>query len=278
MKNLFAVDLGSEAEYAGWDKFLIRRVDEELSERQDEISEDLDEHQKNAALPGWLSIAKTLCALFSVIVLSAVIRAGFTTAMRNAPLLVICGAVSGAVALVLWLIDRKKTKNVIESKDFNADVEAAKKINEESFAALGIPADAKSIDVFGYAYETKNGKEKKMNIFCDYMTMQFKLFREGDTLCLGDVSGVVGLPLYNATGIYKIKKRVSFMEWNKDERYDKGEYKQYKITCNNAGALFIKPVYALRFRDGDDEYEIIFPAYELDAVTRATGFSVKEDE
>lgn len=272
------MDLGSEAEGAGWDKFVIRRVDGELSERQDEISEGFDEHRKNATLPGWLSIAKTLCALFCVIVLSAVIRAGFTTAMRNAPGLVISGAVSGAVALVLWLIDRKKTKNVLGSKDFNADVEAAEKINEESFAALAVPADAKSIDVFGYAYENKNGKEKKMNIFCDYLTMQFRIFREGDLLCLGDVSGVIGVPVCDITGIYKINKRVSFMEWNKDERFDKGEYKQYKITCNNAGVLFIKPVYALRFLGGDDEYEIIFPAYELDAFTRATGVSVREEE
>ena len=280
MKNLFAFDIGNETEHPEceeWSKLVIRRTEDELSEKQDELSENLEEHKKNAELPSWLTIARSLCLLFFLIVLSATAKAGFGTAMRNAPGLVISGAVSGAAALVLWLIGRSKAKNVIESEDFNADVAEAEKINAESLASLGVPEDAAEVDVFTYFYELKNGKEKRKGIISDYMTMQFRAFREGEMLCLADVGGVIGIPIYNITGIHKINKRVSFMEWNKEEAFNKGEYKQYKMTSNNMGAIFIKPYYSLRFCDCGEEYEILFPAYELETFKRLTGAGVKEE-
>ena len=58
MKNLFTVDVDSNEEYGEYSSFILRKVDAELSERQNESFEELDEHQKKASLPFWLSIIK----------------------------------------------------------------------------------------------------------------------------------------------------------------------------------------------------------------------------
>ena len=97
-------------------------------------------------------------------------------------------------------------------------------------------------------------------------------------LCIADVNNVIGLPIEDMTGIYKINKRVSFLGWNKEESFNKAPYKQYKMTSNQFGMIFIKPHYSLRFSSFGEEYEILFPAYELETFTSLTGVEVKEEE
>ena len=125
MKNIFAMDISTEENgnsYGEADRFILRRVKEELAEQQDEMNEGIEEHKKNSELPVWLTIVRYICLFLFLVVVSATIKAGFDTAMRNAPGLVIAGAFGGIVALVLWLIGKKKMKNVVESDDFNDDI------------------------------------------------------------------------------------------------------------------------------------------------------------
>ena len=94
MKNIFAMDISIEENgnsYGEADRFVLRRVKEELAEQQDEMTEGLEEHKKNSELPAWLTIARYICLLLFFVVVSATIKAGFDTAMRKAPFLVIGG-------------------------------------------------------------------------------------------------------------------------------------------------------------------------------------------
>jgi hypothetical protein len=283
MKNLFAMEIGdlneeNESSYGEADRFVLRRVEADLSEKQDELNGELEAHQKNAELPPWLNIVRMVSLLLFLIVFSATVKAGFSTAMKNAPLLVIAGAISGIAALVLWLIGRSKTKNVIESEDFSEDVAAAEEMRKESLAALAVPEDAVGTDVFMRTYKMKKGKEKRASSFFEYLNNEWLLFREDDMLCFADCGGVIGISVLDITGIYKINKRVSFMCWNKEEEFNKGKYKQYKITCDNVGTMYIKTYYSMRFVYCAEEYEILFPAYELETFKRLTGAPVKEAE
>jgi hypothetical protein len=283
MKNLFAMEIGDLDEengssYGEADRFVLRRVKEELSEKQDERNDGLEEHKKNAELPAWLDIVRMLSLCLFMVVLVGTVKAGFSTAMRNAPGLVIAGAVGGVVALVLWLIGKGKTKNVIESEDFNSDLAEVEKMIKESLEELAVPEDAKMADVFSRPYKMKNGKEKKASSFFEYFNNEWHVFREGDMLCFADCAAVIGVSVHDITGIYKINKRASFMGWNKEEEYNKGEYKQYKMTCDNVGTMYVKSHYSMRLNCEGEEYEILFPAYELETFTRLTGASVKEAE
>ena len=111
----------------------------------------------------------------------------------------------------------------------------------------------------------------------EYINFDMLVFREGEMLCLADDRSVIGIPLSDITGIYKINKRVNFSGWNKEDDFNTGAYKPYKITQNNYGILYIKPYYSLRFTGYGEVYEILFPAYELDTFVRLTDASEKED-
>ena len=57
-------------------------------------------------------------------------------------------------------------------------------------------------------------------------------------------------------------KKANMDEWNKDVPFNKGEYKQYKITSNDYGTIFCR-YYAMQISDVFGEYELFFPEYEL---------------
>ncbi len=274
IKNLFAIDI--DKDYGEFEPFVLRRVERELSEKQQESVEKLVAHEKSTVLPGWLRIVKILCFYFFLIVLCSVIKVG-KAAFANAPILCALGAIGGVIGITLWIIEIRKTKTVAESDGFKDDVENAVGFTEKCLSELGVPDDAKTVDIFSKPYKMKNGKEKKANGLFEYINYEAAVFREGSTLCIADVNNVIGLPIENMTGIYKISKRASFMGWNKEENFRKAPYKQYKMTSNQYGVIFIKHHYSLRFSSFGEEYELRFPAYELDNFTSLTGVDVKEE-
>lgn len=280
MKNLFAINMNDDTGRGASEQFILRRVDEELSKRQDESTKSLKEHEEKATLPKWLTIIRSICLTFFFIVLAACIKASngnIVKVFTSAPWLIISGAVCGFIALVLWIVQKNKERNVLESRDLEHDIENAGRIRKESLACLQIPENAGATDVFSRTYKIKNGKEKRITDLFEYINFEFLAFREGDMLCLADIESVIGIPTAGITGIYKINKRVSFSGWNKEEHFHTGSYKPYKITENKYGTLYIKPHYSLRFTGFGEEYEILFPAYELDTFVRLTGASVKEE-
>lgn len=277
MKNLFAIDINNEREHGEFEPFILRRVEKELSEKQNEAVDALEDHQKKASLSPWLTAAKYLSGAFFMIVLAAVLKAG-KSAFTNAPILILIGAVCGVVSLSLWLTERKRSKTVAESDEFKDDVKNADQLAAECFARLNIPDDAKKADIFLRPYKIKNGKEKKAFDMFEYINTEFHVFREGDLLCIADVGSVIGISVKDMTGIHPIDKRVNFMGWNKEENFNKGVYKPYKMTSNQYGILFIKPCYSLHFFGLGEEYEIIFPAYELETFKSLTELDVKDPE
>ena len=281
MKNLFTVDVDSNEEYGEYSSFILRKVDAELSQRQNESFEELDEHQKKASLPFWLSIIKFICMLAFMIILVAMVKSldevGLDVFTRI-PWLTAVGAIGGITALVLHIVERQKQKTVAESDDFKEDIAEAEKIIAESREALGIPSDAVNTDVFLYPCKTKKGKINNANSEFEFMNMELKLFLEDGYLCFADADCVIGIPVCDITEIVSVDGRRSFFGWNKEEAFNKGEYKKYKITQNNFGTNFSKNCYALRLVTDGNEYEIIFPPYELDTFTRMTGKYVSSEE
>ena len=274
MKNLFAIDIDkSQAEF---DHFVIRSVDQDLSKKQEETVDKLEEHEKKSALPTWLRIVKYLCFYFFLIVIGSMIKVG-KEAFLNAPVLCVLGMLGGVIGIALWTVEKKKVKNTVKSDDFKNDVESYSEFTEECFSELGVPNDAKQADIFTKPYKMKNGKEKRASGWFEYVNQEVHLFLEGNMLCIADVNNVIGIPIEDMTGIYTINKRVSFLGWNKEEAFNKTPYKQYKMTSNQYGVIFIKTHYSLRFSSFGEEYEILFPAHELDTFTNLTGVEVKEN-
>ena len=290
MKNLFSVNVNDEENDAlNSNPFVLRRTDPEISKKMDELfNSDEEDSEASAKQPTSEKILRTLCIIcgyLSLIMLAGMVKAlpkvGAAAFIKVPWITSIC-IICGIVFLILTArkvrndkakSQEKETTESDESKDYE---EALKKITEESYAFLKIPSSAQSTDTFVRLYKIKNGKEKNGSSLFQFMNTEHKIFLEDRALCIADAESVQAIPLENITGIYKIDKRIKFFGWNKAEEYRSDRYKPYQIK-RSGFALTVKNCYALRFHsDFGEDYEIFFPAYELDTWTALTGIDVKD--
>lgn len=66
------------------------------------------------------------------------------------------------------------------------------------------------------------------------------------------------------------------MSWNKDEAYNKGVYKQYKLVEDNLGRVSGKNYQILELNSGGKRWGIYFPCYELPVFEEITGLKADE--
>jgi hypothetical protein len=291
MKNLFSVNVNDE-ENDALDKnpFVLRRTDPEISKKMEDLFDtdeaDSEKSAKEPASAKILRILRVVCGYISLIMLAGIIKAlpevGAAAFIKVPWITSIC-IISGIAFLILNArkVRNDKTKKqekekseADESEDYE---EALKKIVEEAYVFLKIPSSAQSTDTFVRLYKIKNGKEKNGSSLFQFMNTEHKIFLEDRSLCLADAESVQAIPLENITGIYKVDKRIKFFGWNKAEEYRSDRYKPYQIK-QSGFALTVKNCYALRFHsDFGEDYEILFPAYELDTWTSLTGVEAKEN-
>lgn len=293
MKNLFSVNMNDEESDAlNTNPFVLRRVDPEISKKMEALfdsdEEDGEESEKTPASEKILRTLRIVCGYFSLITLAGMIKAlpevGAAAFIKVPWITAVC-VVCGIVFLVLTArkvrndkaqTQAKETTKEDEAEESEDYEEALKKITEESYAFLKIPTSAQNTDIFVRLYKIKNGKEKKGSSLFQFMNTVHKIFLEDHSLCLADAESVLAIPLKNITGIDKVAQRIKFFGWNKEEDYRSDRYKPYQIK-QSGFALTVKSCYALRFHsDFGEDYEILFPAYELDTWTALTGVEAKE--
>ena len=144
--------------------------------------------------------------------------------------------------------------------------------------SLKVPKDSLKVDVLEHPYKlSKKGEKKNAGTLSVYETFEMETFREEKNICFADVGTVYAVPMDGLKRIVKINKIASFLSWHKETPYNEGEYKQYKIWTNKMGVLFVKPHYSLQFTVDGEEFEILFPSYELETIKNLTGLSVEEN-
>ena len=281
--NMFGMDMKPENDgKIDGQRFLIRQLDAETAKKQKALDEDFSVHEKKSTLPFWARIVEWACFLFGAICvmgfLKALTNVSFETAWGNGGGILIVGLGLLAVAFVLYRIEKKKDQTVVKSDDFQRSIQDAAALRKEILEKLNVPADAATVDVFGYPYKEKHGKRKDAGMMSKYINVELLLFREKDNLCLADVGSVFAVPLDKIEKIVKINKRAMTTNWNKETAFDKGEYKQYKLTANQYGSLFVKPYYSIRFISEGFEYEILVPCYDIQPFLDMTGLMPEEEE
>lgn len=279
MKNIFGVDMTLSEENAIIDGqvFLSAQIPEEQQKAIDGFEEDAEELNEKAQLPKPLRALKTVAGMVALLCLLIFARLLDDEGTEPLYWLLIPAAVGGAVFLLLFVLERRRGRDMMESRDFARFEETADRVDRESRAILGIPADAASIDIFGYAYKLKKGKEKPVTTLFDYINLDLFVFRDGDALCLADHTNKYTFPLAALTGIRRIDKRVRFPEWNKAEAHHKEPYKSFKIGYYDE-VYSVKPYYALDMLHDGEEYTLLFPSYELATVENLTGLKAPEKD
>lgn len=278
MKPIFCVDITSDKsnETVNGAEFITRSVTKQKLENYETKVENLEQTIEKSRLPLWLRIVKYLCGILSLMILAATIRAGFDTAMRNAPFLVLSGFFCGILWLVLQFAAKKKEKKVLaedhaeqQSDEIEVDTNA---IREE----LEVPQDALDVDVLLFRYKTKGEKitpHAQALQTTVYINLPVKLYATDEEIHLADLEAVYSFKKSELKAITTVNKRIGVPNWNKEEDPRRGEYKPYKMGVNNMGDIFFKPYYILEIERDGQQYGIYFPCYELKFFESLTGMT-----
>ena len=260
-------------------EFIARTVSQQKFEEYDNNIENLNQTIEKSRLPLGFQIIKLLCGFFSITVLFSCIGAGFERALKNAPVLIILGAICGVLWVVLHFIAKEKEKTVLNEEQADYQLETLNQDLSSIYNELGVPEDAVEIDVLAFKYKLKNGKIRPYAHGLQttpYFNLYFKIYATPDELHVVDVESIYSFKKTEIKSIITVNKRISIPMWNKDEGPRQGKFKQYKMTLNNFGNIFFKPYYILEIEKDNQTFGIYFPCYELAAFESLTGLTASE--
>ena len=279
MKPLFGFDLTNDKKnqtfYA--DKFLTKEVDNEILQRIDDATSAIESTIKKASVPSVLMIIQYLTFFYGIIVVGSMLGAdvSFSQAFKNAPVMCVTGILSLIPATIIWFYSKMKQKKVYSDENAKVQMETLEKYADEAFDNLGVPKDCSSAaDILLFSFKCKDDNVKITSP--TFINHVYRVYRDGYALCIADVGSLYTFPYETFKAIRKVNKAAILSTWNKDEPFNKGEYKKYKIEQTNIG-IRSKPYYILEIEKDGETYGIYFPCYELPTFEALTGLTATEE-
>jgi hypothetical protein len=165
----------------------------------------------------------------------------------------------------------------MESDEYKYAISKSESVDRNSLLELNIPSFAPTVDIFMWLYKTKKDGTIKNALSAEYDSTEMYVFEENGNLCLADLSAVYSIaPISSFKKIEYITKKSSFSYWNKDEAYNKGIYKEYRITADKYETeYYIKNLCSVQFELNGEEYEIIVPPYDIYAFENILGLKAQ---
>ena len=277
MKPFLGIDLtqNKKNEQLNGSEFLIQGPSSALLSSLLSASEKATDTINRAKLPLPLRIIQYICGITALLFGGGILRSdvSFSEGYHNAPW-VFWGAGIGAVIwLILWTWGKLKAKSIMETEESAQTFSHLDGVNNAVYAELGVPGNAKDVDVLSFFYIIKDGnikvQEKGMQI-AQYFSTEFKLFADTENLYLANVDGKYAFPLSAIKTIHTVKKHIRIDAWHKNEAFNKGIYKQYKLTTDQYGCVHCKYYYIIEISHKGETYGIYIPCYELPAFEECT--------
>ena len=285
VKPIFGFDLteSKKSNKTNSELFTVKKLKEDTSRNLDEKSESLEESVEKSGLPLPLTIVKYVGIWLGLLVLSSMlgVDGGPAQAFRNAPVLVTAGIVGLVLGLVLVVVSKIKEKKVLKEEQAYEKLDELLAMSDSAYAELGVPSTAYDVDLLVFNYTFKDGRMRMhtpMMATSPFVNPRVKLYLEEFNLCITDVGNVHKFPLESLKAIKRIKKNAIIPSWNKDEPYNKGYYKQFKLGASSYG-IHCKPYYVLEIERDGEIYGLYFPSYELphfEQLTRLTAIDPTE--
>lgn len=236
----------------------------------------LQAEQKKAATPAWVSVIQYLCYVLSVTLFYSLLRAGLShpEGYQRISFLLPVAIVFSVIAIILSVIRRRKKKLATESEGYKAAARATQESIRQLYASMDIPQNAVVMDVLYYGYKPKKNKLVPTGNGIYWYIFENKVVRvyaEENDLCLVSKEGIISIPRRSITGITTVKRSLAFPHWNKPVSFLVDPYKQYRITQNAYGQYMIPRYYRLDFTRNGEQWELLFPNYELPLMEHMTG-------
>lgn len=269
MKNVFAYNSKSENEEFDGASLSIRKINEdtnqEIKNYQEEISK-LEEKSAPSRISEWIKlIAYFVILILAVFILKSFMNNEFLVAIKSIRNIIFFAVIiiSSIVMLIFKIKDKKKMDKVAESDEVKKINEKGELIYKRYNEELRIPDDTVDIDILSNSYEIVGGEAKPISNICDYVALAVTAFKEENNLCFA-LDGVVYAADIDSIKVVKHNKRIKTIGWNKEEKYNKGEYSKYHIRTDQMGVFHFKFYYSLEFKNDLTDYQIIIPVYDID--------------
>lgn len=277
MKPFLGIDLtlNKKNDQFNGNEFLVQKPSSALSESLEASTDKAEKTIEKAKLPLPLRIVQFISGIAALILASGILKADVSLAegYHNAPGLFWAAGICAVLWLILWLCSNHKAKSVLDTDESTQTFSHLDGVASAVYAELAVPDDAKNIDILSFFYKIKDGeikvREKGMQVF-QYFNPEFKIFTDEENLYLANLEGKYAFPLSSIVKIHTVKKHIRIAGWNKDEEFNKGMYKQYKLTTDNYGCVHCKQYHVLEINHQGESYGIYFPSYELPTLEECT--------
>ncbi|MDO5151100.1 MAG: hypothetical protein Q4D76_17165 [Oscillospiraceae bacterium] len=269
MKPFLGIDLtmNKENEQINGQEFLIQIPSSDLSDLLENSKDKAEKKIEKAQLPFGFRVIKFICGIFALITIIGILRAdvSFAEGYQNAPGLYWASGICLFVWMVLWIFARCKASTILETDESAQIFSHLEKVSDDIYRDLEVPVEAKEVDLLMFYYKEKNGDikvcEKGMQI-AQYLNPEFKVFTDNEYLYFANLEGKYAFPLSSIVNIHTVKKHIRIAGWNKDEEYNKGIYKQYKLTRDNYDCIHCKAYHILEIEHSGDVWGVFIPCYE----------------
>ena len=273
-KNLFTVNIDADR-VIDHEALILREESAERGEQRKALEERLQKALKK-------SIRRSLIPYFVawVAVMAGVMGAwrtvtGLIETQELTPLTLILSIVFFAVALVFFLIHRRREKSETPDPAMEAVDAEFGKMNDAVRKELGVPADARAVEIFTEMY-SEDDEEPSLT----YVNDEAHVFLEEDRLCFW-YGAVIAIPRASIEGIVRVRMPVTFESWGKDEPFDGEKYLPYGI-CKNVideddENFTVREYFSLRFTYVDEAFEVIVPPYDIDPIAHLLGMEITEE-
>lgn len=279
--NIFDFNVEKESEDFDIDgaSFISSRISEPLMRRIQDGREKLMHIEKQGTLSAWLQIVEIFASV--VVAITVIGTLGAHVPLRQALKNGFWIYIACSVCLVIWIIlsiaERVKKKRALENAQNEALILALTETYQEAKKEFGTPDTAVDIDVLCQRYRMKNGKRKIAHKMYDYGNPCVCFYCQNGDLYFETLSTKITVPMGSIVKVKKIKRNALLPQWNKEETPDSRAYKPFKIKAVN-GLLYIKSYYSILIDEDGQEYEILIPDYDMEAVLRASCLTVQESK
>lgn len=234
-------------------------------------------------LPLPLRIVQTVSGFVALMVGIGIIRALPTVdldqAYENAPGLFWTAGVCAGLWLILTAIGNAVQKRGRASEECGIAERRMESAVVGVYQELGVPRDAKDVDVICITHRWKNGKMKihtRGMEMSPYRNEPFKVFVRDGKLCMVNLEHRYEIGLDELKCLRSVKKPIMPTGWNKDEDLNEGFYKPYKLSVDQYRRIHMKRYGILELEHNGESWGVWLPPYELNYISAVTKLDVTQ--
>ncbi len=282
MKNLFSINRTDNKESAVFDEnpYLAARVSADIHYRLEHVFDDAlaeptpppeteeSRAQKRKGRIYWIICGASLVLALILFVLSQQMTGTAASSMTVIYMgLLVVSIVFNYMARRLARKQTKDERAVMEI-DYAAMTAKLEEISAEAARELGVPADARSMEILPYHYKEVSGGTTPAGKRNRFDNVAVSAWVESGVLCMASAQELFRVPLCDIRGLREIDEAFEIDYWLKSEAHDSETYKAFNIRKVGFMARKCRGYTAV---DVGGDFEFFVPCYDRTVLANLIG-------